>query len=313
MPKVLEKKGRLGFGGAAVAGDEGGYSFSGLAEEESIQLLKEAFHLGFRVFDTAPIYGFGESERRIGKAFKNCREKVFITSKSGVTWHDNRRVDMSNDPQITEKMLEQSLRDLDTDYIDLYMIHWPDPKVDICYPMEILAKAKLAGKIKSIGLCNTQWEDLERANQVDRVEVVQSQFNAFETEACSLFEKLQALQISFQSWGTLDKGILTGAVTKKRELSKDYEKGDCRKKAPWWDQTEVLKKVSRVEEIAPLVEELGHTLLEWALGYNLVLNEVDQVLVGARTCQQLEQVWKVSQNLPTRENLEKIQGEWKKV
>ena len=86
----------MAFGGAAISGEGGGYGFGNISEADSIELLHMSYDLGLRIFDTAPIYGFGLSEIRMGKAFKEMREKVFIVSKSGVTWGDNKRVDMSN-------------------------------------------------------------------------------------------------------------------------------------------------------------------------------------------------------------------------
>jgi len=156
----------LAFGGAAISGEGGGYGFGDINENDSIELLNSAYDKGIRIFDTAPIYGFGLSEVRMGKAFKQTRDKVFIVSKSGVTWGENKRVDMTNDPVVTTKMLEQSLRDLQSDYIDLYMIHWPDTRVDIRRPLEVLAKAKHQGKIKHIGLCNTNIADLEKGSEI---------------------------------------------------------------------------------------------------------------------------------------------------
>ena len=308
----FNETGSIGFGGAAVSGPQGGYSFAGLKEEESISLLRQAFDSGLRLFDTAPIYGFGQSERSMGRAFKNCREKVFLSSKSGVSWSDKGRVYQSNNAELTRKMLEQSLRDLESDYIDLYMIHWPDPKVDIRIPMEVLAKARLEGKIKFIGLANTQREDLEQALEVDAIEVVQSQFNTLVSDR-EILERFKKLKIGFQSWGTLDKGILTGRVSQKRELAKDYSRGDCRRKAPWWGQKEVLKKASWVEKIKPIVEGFGHSLLEWAMGYNLVLHQVDQVLLGAHHFEQWQQIFKAAENLPSRQVLLEIQKSWEEI
>lgn len=176
----------LAFGSAAISGEAGGYGFGKISEQESIDLLHYAFNQGVQIFDTAPIYGFHSSEVRLGKAFKNQREKVLIVSKSGVTWSSQRRVDMTNDPKVTMKMLEDSLRHLNTDYIDIYMIHWPDKNIDIRYPFEILSKAKKQGKIKYLGLCNTFEEELKKAGEVDSVDVVQGEFNIFERQQSKL-------------------------------------------------------------------------------------------------------------------------------
>ena len=83
----------IGFGGAAISGEGGGYGFGAISEKEAISLLHESLEKGMTVFDTAPIYGFGTSERRMGKAFKDRRDKAFIVSKGGITWHENKRVD----------------------------------------------------------------------------------------------------------------------------------------------------------------------------------------------------------------------------
>jgi myo-inositol catabolism protein IolS len=87
----LEKLVVFSFGGAAVSGEGGGYGFGNISEADSIELMHYAYDLGINLFDSAPIYGFGMSEQRIGKAFKGAkRDSVYITSKSGVTWHDTK-------------------------------------------------------------------------------------------------------------------------------------------------------------------------------------------------------------------------------
>lgn len=291
----------LAFGGASISGEGGGYGFGNISEGEAIDLLKEAYDLGLRLFDTAPIYGFGLSEQRLGKAFNQNRDKVFIVSKSGVTWHENKRVDMTNKPEVTQKMLEQSLRDLNTDYIDLYMIHWPDANVDIRRPLEILAKAKEQGKIKHIGLCNTTIKDLEKSKEVEKVEVVQSEFNFFQTAlAENLFPYLKKHDISFMSWGTLDKGILTGRVDEKRK----FDATDCRSWAPWWKNADNKSKFNAMKKIWPLLDEHGHTGLELALAHNLYFDEVTSALCGARNSDQLRSLFKALENLPGKELLE---------
>ena len=311
--RLLDGYGRLAFGGAAVAGSEGGYSFGGLSQERARRLLKSAFDLGIRLYDTAPVYGFGLSERRIGKAFGNCRQEVFITTKSGVTWDANRRIDRSNDPRIAQKMLDQSLKELNSDYIDLYMIHWPDPAVDIRRTMEVLARAKAGGRVRHLGLCNTNLEDLSKAMQIETIEVVQSQLSPFAAQSAPLLDFIRRHGISFQSWGTLDKGILSGSVNRRREEGKDYAAGDARKKSPWWKRDEVLKKIECVEKIKPTLEKIGISLLQWSLGHNLVKYGIDQVIVGARNEAQLEGVLAALDNLPSGESLEAVHSEWEKL
>jgi aryl-alcohol dehydrogenase-like predicted oxidoreductase len=289
----------LAFGGAAISGEGEGYGFGEIAEDESLALLHLAYDKGFRIFDTAPIYGFSMSEKRIGKAFKQTREKVFLVSKSGVTWHENRRVNMTNDPKVTLKMLEESLRSLQSDYIDLFMIHWPDSKIDIRIPLEVLSKAKRDGKIKHIGLCNTNLDDLKKSRDVDLVEVVQSEFNFFENTYIrnELFPYLVENKIDFMSWGTLDKGILTGRVT----ATRTFDKSDCRSWAPWWKSQDRGYKYKILEVINPILKEKGYSPLSLALAFNLSFPELSVAICGARNSSQLESLVGALESLPPKE------------
>lgn len=293
----------IGFGGAAISGEGAGYGFGDITEDASINLLKYAYDRGYRVFDTAPIYGFGESERRIGKAFKNMREKVFIVSKSGVTWAENKRVDMTNDPGVTRKMLEQSLKDLGTEYIDLFMVHWPDANVDIRRTVEVLAQAKHEGKIKHIGLCNTFKDDFLKASETAKIEVIQSQFNFFEQDAKNeIFPLCKEYNVSFMSWGTLDKGIITGRVNKDRK----FDSSDCRSWAPWWKSIDKESRFKAMEKIKTKLDELEHTPVEFALSFNLSNPEITSLLCGARNEGQIDSLIKAYNNPISPEHMELI-------
>ncbi|MFG1482037.1 aldo/keto reductase [Halobacteriovorax sp. HFRX-2_2] len=301
--KILDQFGQFAFGGASISGEGAGYGFGDISKEDSISLLQYAFDRGVKIFDTAPIYGFGESEKRIGEAFKNNREKVFIVSKSGVTWHENKRVDMTNDPVVTQRMIEQSLRDLNTDYIDLYMVHWPDERVDIRKTLEVIAKAKHEGKIKHIGLCNTTPEEFKLASEIDKIEVIQSQFNFFEQDVKNdIFPIIKSEDISFMSWGTLDKGILTGRVTKDRK----FDKSDCRSWAPWWKAMDKESRYDIVARMQPALEKHGLSGLDFAIHFNLSHDELSTVLCGARNHDQLDGVLNSLEKKVTKDMLEDI-------
>lgn len=292
---------KLGFGCAAISGEGGGYGFGDISSQESINLLRLAYERGVRVYDSAPIYGFGLSEQRLGQAFKSNREEVFFISKSGVSWHPSKRVNMTNDPKVTQLMLEQSLRDLNSDYIDLYMIHWPDKNVDIRRPLEVIVKAQESKKVKHIGLCNTTVEDLEKAKEITNIEVVQSELNIFENSAVKLlFPYLKENNISFMSWGTFDKGIITGSVKR----NKTFDKSDARSWAPWWKKSNKDEKIEKMNSLNPLLDKENISGVELALGHNLSFPEVEIVLCGMKDQTQMDSTLAAMNNLPDKQQID---------
>lgn len=279
------KVSEIGFGGASIAGEGAGYGFGSISEKESLSILNEALDRGVNLFDNAPIYGFSLSEKRMGKAFKGKRDKVILTSKSGVTWHDSGRVNMTNDPDTTLKMLEQSLRDFQTDYIDLYMIHWPDEKIDIRYPLEVLSRAKNEGKIKSIGLCNTNKSDLEKALEVDKIDYFQAEHSYFNHSFYDEFESELETR-GFMGWGGFDKGILTGRVSKERK----YDKSDARSWAPWWKGQDLESKLKVVDKLKVYCDKHEMSLLDFVVNYNLSFEKMSTTLCGFKNLHDLEAI-----------------------
>jgi aryl-alcohol dehydrogenase-like predicted oxidoreductase len=291
----------LGFGGASVSGDRGGYGFGPISDEHSLSLLRTSVEYGINLFDTAPVYGFGKSEEMIGRALALFRDRVIIVSKGGVTWDDRKRIHINNNPKVIQKMLENSLKNLRTEYIDIYMIHWPDKNIDIRKPMEYLSRAKECGTIRTIGLCNTFEDDFNKAREIDRIDALQAECNLFNPLP---FKSLQSIliehKVGFMSWGTLDKGILTGRVTPERT----FDSVDARAWAPWWKQEDRSPKYCAMKKINSLLEENNHTGLELALGYVLQFRELTTALCGMRSMEQLESAVKALTNLPEKSILD---------
>jgi len=275
----------LSFGGAAVSGEGGGYGFGSMSEPEALNLLRASYDRGINLFDTAPIYGYGMSEQRIGKAFKKNRKDVFIVSKCGVDWDANKKPRVDNGAETTKRMLHQSLKDLDTDYIDLYLVHWPDRDNDIRDTIAVLSEAKKAGKIRAIGLSNFyDTETIDQAAEVDRIDVLQTEFNIFHTEAREkLFPYIKKNNIGFMSWGTFDKGILTGRVTRERT----FEKNDFRQ-LDWAKWSAAEAKMRSMDRINPLLEGEGTDGRKLALGFVLGHPEASTAVCGIKSLSQLE-------------------------
>lgn len=278
----------IAFGGASISGEGGGYGFGDIAKSDAIKMIDFTLDHGINLFDTAPIYGFGQSEKVLGEALRKKRSQCIIVNKCGITWHANKRVDLDNSPLTVVKMLDQSLRDLKTDYIDIYMVHWPDPRTPIAETLEALLKEKNKGKFRFIGLCNTNLDELEQAQSVCKIDVLQSEFNLFnKKEYTDLYTQIETQDMGFMGWGTFDKGILTRKVVEGRV----YDKSDCRSGAQWWKQRNNKLRMSIVEQICSEFK-LPHLS---AMALNFVLNhdKLSCALIGARNIDQWKDVLQI--------------------
>lgn len=290
----------LAFGGAAISGEGGGYGFGQISEAEAEKIIRYVYERGLRVFDTAPIYGFGLSEERLGRYLP---KDATIISKSGVHWHENRRVDMTNSPEITEKMLTESLRRLNRDRVDVYMIHWPDPRVDIRRPMEVLKRFQEQGVISYLGLCNTHPSDLSLAQEVAKIDYLQSEVNLFRSES---FQGLSPEKFTTMSWGTFDKGILSGRVS----INRRFDSSDCRSWAPWWNKKEVAKKVEMAQALDQRLQLDGISLKHFALQYNLQCKKVDLILAGVKNEKDFDEIVELIQKPIDPQYIETILADW---
>lgn len=294
----------LGFGGGAISGEGKGYGFGPISEAESIALARAAYERGINLFDTAPAYGFGTSEQRIGLAVKPFRDKVCVVTKGGVMWDEKQRMRVDNSPKTMHDMLHASLKRLDMDYVDLYFIHWPDEQVDIRKPMEVLAKAVEAGKIRYIGLSNPTLEDIVKAREIAPISVLQAQYNAFVQQAASLFPVCTEHGCGFMGWGTLDKGILSGSVTKERR----FDSSDLRSSS-MWKFKERLPRIAAMEAFIPLLHRKGIAPQSFALAFALAPREVSTVLCGPRNIAQWEELIDTLESLPPVQIVEELAAE----
>lgn len=290
------------FGGAALSGEGGGYGFGAMSEVEAEALLKASWDYGITLYDSAPIYGFGLSEERLGRYLP---KEAMIISKCGVDWHPTKRVNMSNDPVIAEKMLHESLKRFNRDVIDIYMVHWPDPKFDIRKTLTVLIKAKEVGKIKHIGLCNTTLDDLKKAEEICDIDVLQSELNLFNQEPFQRLGEATKNRVTM-SWGTFDKGILSGRVTKERKFSQE----DARSWAPWWNKKDVAVKVERTEKLKDILSDYDLTLPQFCLQFNLQYFELTTCLIGFKSEMDLVQVTSNLRPLLMRERIEEVMKRW---
>jgi myo-inositol catabolism protein IolS len=286
---------RITFGGAALSGEGGGYGFGEISENESESLLKASWDAGINIYDTAPIYGFGLSEERLGRYLN---PEAIVVSKGGVDWHPNRRVNMSNDPAVLEKMFYESLKRLKREKIDIYMLHWPDPRVDTRKAMEVLASLQRKGLITHLGLSNTNQSELQKAQQIAPIMAIQNECNYFQHSTFDFLPK----DLLRMAWGTFDKGILSGRANSLRK----YHSSDARSWAPWWKKSNLKEKFESVEILKVILNEFNVSLTQFALSFNLQLHEISTTLVGLKKSPDLETLTQDLNQLIIRERMIEI-------
>ena len=193
----------------------GGYGWGRVEEHELVEAVNAALDQSVNFFDTADTYGLGQSERTLGKALGSRRKDAVIATKFGVRV-ENGKTFYDNSPQWIRQACENSLKRLDTDYIDLYQIHYRDGVTPIAEVLEVLEQLREEGKIRYFGLSNL------RSGDIPELENYKGKFLSFQNQyslACRDFEQdilelSQRLEMTPMTWGSLGQGILTGKYDK---------------------------------------------------------------------------------------------------
>lgn len=287
MEKIILKNSdlavsRLCFGGCPM----GGYGWGKVSEEELIHAVQCAVGEGINFFDNADTYGLGKSEETLSKALGNKRHSVVIGTKFGVRV-ENGKTFYDNSPEWIERALTGSLKRLNTDYIDLYQVHYRDGKTPISEVVEALEKMRQKGYIRYYGLSNIHHEDLEELQgQVGKFVSFQDEYSLAcrknENDMIELSEKLKLTPIT---WGSLGQGILSGKYDKNSTFGAD----DRRSREIYvnFHGDKLLKNLEIVEVLKEISQEVNKPVpavaIRWILDY---LTE-SVVIVGIKNQQQL--------------------------
>lgn len=188
----------------------GGSGWDDSTEEDSLNAIAAMLDFGVNFIDTAPAYNAGVAEQIIGKAVKQVRDKTVLVTKVGTAFVNGAYV-RDNSKKMVFEQCEQSLKNLQTDYIDVYMIHWPDANTPIEETMEALAKLKEQKKIRYIGVSNFSVEQINQAEQFGDIDVVQCQYSMVNRKAEPLVRWAAENGKGVMTYGSLGAGILTGA------------------------------------------------------------------------------------------------------
>ncbi len=274
---------RLCMGGCPM----GGYGWGFVSENAVIATVHRAIDGEINFFDTADTYGLGQSERTLAKALAGRRDKVVIATKFGVRT-GNGKTFYDNSPEYMEKALNDSLKRLDTDYIDLYQIHYRDRTTPLEAVVEVLERFKEQGKIRCYGLSNIHGQEFKE------VEPFSGKFVSCQNEYSlvtrdnenDLLVKCNDLQLTPMTWGSLGQGVLTGKYTE----NSGFGVNDRRSRDVYtnFHGDKLKRNIEIVEKMKPLAENYGVSLAALAVRFILDYIPDSIALVGAKNPSQIE-------------------------
>ncbi|GMX63769.1 aldo/keto reductase [Paenibacillus elgii] len=270
----------IGLGASTVGGHN---IFPNINEEVGKDLVRAAINHGVNFLDTAFFYGTGRSEELIGEVIKEAgkRHDLILATKGGLTLVGN-DVAMDNSPAFLKQTVEDSLKRLQTDYIDLFYIHVPDQDTPKDEAVGVLKQLKDEGKIRAIGVSNFSLEQLKEANTDGYVDVLQGNYNLLQREAeQEFFPYTTENNISFIPYFPLASGLLAGKYNKGMTFN------DLRKDMPHFQADKFKKNLEKVEQLRKIANEKNAEVAHVVLAWYLTHDSIDVVIPGAKRAEQV--------------------------
>lgn len=264
----------------------GGYNlFPGLDDGAGRKLVDAAIANGINLLDTAYVYGLGHSEQLVGQVVKeHRREELVIATKGAHDFSTGREV-IRNDPDFITQQVDQSLKRLGVDYIDIYYLHFPDHDTPKAEAVGALQRLREAGKIRAIGISNFNLDQIKEANADGYVDVVEDEFSLLHQDHLTerMLDYLRDHQISFVPYFPLASGLLTGKYVQDVSFPAD----DIRSQIADFKQPRYGKILAAVDQVRPIADRHGATVAQTILAWYLQNPLITAVIPGAKRADQV--------------------------
>lgn len=289
----------IGLGTNAVGGHN---LYPNLDEQAGRDLVRVALMNGINFLDTAFIYGPERSEELVGDTWSDTveRKDVILATKGAHKIVDD-KVIIDNSPEFLKQSVEESLKRLKTDYIDLFYIHFPDEATPKDQAVAALAELKEQGKIRAIGVSNFSLEQLQEANKDGHVDVYQGEYNLFKRDAeKEILPYIREHGISFVPYFPLAAGLLAGKYDENTKFD------DLRAKDPLFQDDVFKDNLAKVELLRPIAQEkevdVAHVVLAWYLAQD----GIDAIIPGAKRADQVTDTLRTLEVELTDADIQKI-------
>ncbi|MFD6510657.1 aldo/keto reductase [Bacillus sp. NPDC060175] len=256
-------------------------------EEKSIDTLHHALKLGVNLFDTADQYGLGKNEELIGRALKSSRKNINIATKFGFVRNDSGAViEINGRPEYVKKACEESLKRLDTDYIDLYYLHRVDPRVPIEETVGAMKQLVEEGKVRNIGLSEASVQTIRRAQKVHPIAALQTEYSLWSRDIEEeILPLCRELNIAIVPYSPLGRGFLSGKI---KSIDKLVE-SDYRRNTPRFQEENFDYNLSLLDKLEKLAKEMNIKPSQLALSWLLSNGEDLIPIPGTKKISYLEE------------------------
>ena len=275
----------VGYGCWEIGGGYGHFD-----ESEVVAAVQSALDLGINLFDTAEGYGYGQSERLLGKALGARRKEAIVVTKFGIyrpegEWQRDSRREMAL------AAIDRSLKALGTDYVDVYLIHWPDRETPLEESMRALEEIVQAGKARFVGVSNFTPDQIETCMATRRVDIAQYGYHMFDRRLeREIFPTIAEHGIGLMTYGSLAHGLLAGAFTPETTFDEDdWRSNGIAFNIPLFTEEVFARNVAAVEDLKPIAARHGKTVAHLALRWVLSNPVVSVALVGFRRPAEVEE------------------------
>ncbi len=277
----------IGFGAWAIGGGDWAFSWGPQDDNDSIAAIHKAIDLGINWIDTAAVYGLGHSEEVVGKAIKSASSKPYIFTKSSMVWDDKREI--TNNLKQIRREVEDSLRRLQVEAIDLYQIHWPKPDEDIEEGWTTMADLQREGKVRWIGVSNFSVSQMERAIKIAPITSNQPPYSMLNrTVEAEILPFTHKHNIGTINYAPMHSGLLTGAMSKERVAS--FPKDDFRRNAKNYQEPLLSRNLTIADFLKTIGTRHNVTAGVVAIAWTLHNPAITAAIVGGRNAKQVEGV-----------------------
>ena len=307
----------VGLGTFAIGGTGWAASWGPQDDNDSIATILRSLDQGINWIDTAAIYGLGHAEKIVGKALRGMSQKPIISTKCGLLGGEKGDIIFRLKKESIRAEVEDSLRRLNIDVIDLYHVHWPIPDEDIEEAWETIAKLIKEGKVRYAAASNFNIDQLKRVHAIHPVAALQNPYNMIERGLeTELMDYCRQNDIGIVVWGPIAHGLLSGRFNQERLKKLNKEDSFRRNVSDFFKEPQVSLNIELAEKLRPIAERNGRTVTQLAIAWVLRRPEVTSAIVGARKPSQIEEAaaagdWEFPEESITE--IEKLLAERKKA